>query len=164
MVVMRPSFSKFPIFRLPDPARAQRMMTYMIRELGPGFLMRCVFCRPFPEYFRHSSYGPDQGESHDDLSKRFPAPVGISAIKLDENGFLWIARDKFHDAFVHDVSASEARILAAVQKPVAKKTCFGVPVTAAAWKSKPSWMLISTEDRLINPDLQRSWRNGWGQS
>ncbi len=100
-----------------------------------------------------SSYGPDEGESHDDLSKRFPAPAGIPAVKLDENGFLWIARDQFHEAFVHDVDASYARILATVQKPVAK-VCFGVPANAPAWKSKRSWFLISTEDRLINPNLQ----------
>jgi len=101
-----------------------------------------------------SSYGPDQGESHDDLVKRFPAPAGIPAIRKDSDGYLWIERDKFHEAFVHDVDASYARILATVQKPVAK-SCFGVPANAPAWKSKRSWFLISTEDRLINPDLQR---------
>jgi pimeloyl-ACP methyl ester carboxylesterase len=101
-----------------------------------------------------SSYGPDQGESHDDLVKRFPPPAGISAIELDGNGFLWIERDKFHEAFVHDVDVAYARVLAAVQKPVAK-ICFGLPGTSPAWKTKPSWFLISTEDRLINPDLQR---------
>ena len=102
-----------------------------------------------------SSYGPDQGESHDDLVKRFPPPSGVSAIRLDEDGFLWIARDRFHEAFVHDVDAAYARILAAVQKPASKKGCFGVPVNAPAWKSRRSWFLVSTEDRLINPDLQR---------
>jgi len=101
-----------------------------------------------------SSYGPDEGESHDDLVKRFSAPSGVSAIKLDENGFLWIDRDRFHEAFVHDVHPSYARILAAVQKPASKKGCFGVPVNAPAWKSRRSWFLISTNDRLINPDLQ----------
>ena len=101
-----------------------------------------------------SSYGPDEGESHDDLVQRFPAPAGISAIRKDSEGFLWIEREKFHEAFVHDVDASYARILASVQKPVAK-ICFGVPVNAPAWKSKRSWFLISTADRLINPDLQR---------
>jgi pimeloyl-ACP methyl ester carboxylesterase len=102
-----------------------------------------------------SSYGPDHGESHDDLVKRFPAPAGISAIRLDGDGFLWIARDRFHEAFVQEVDASYARILATVQNPASKKGCFGVPITAPAWKSKPSWFLVSTEDRLINPDLQR---------
>jgi pimeloyl-ACP methyl ester carboxylesterase len=101
-----------------------------------------------------SSYGPAEGESHDDLVKRFPAPSGISAISLDENGFLWITRDKFQEAFVHDIDPARARILAAVQKPVAKK-CFGTPVGAPAWKSKPSWFLVSTEDRFVNPDLER---------
>ncbi|HTB13473.1 MAG TPA: alpha/beta hydrolase [Bryobacteraceae bacterium] len=102
-----------------------------------------------------SSYGPDQGESHDDLVKRFPVPAGISAIRTDEYGFLWIARDKFHEAFMHDAEESYARILATVQKPAAKKGCFGVPVSAPAWKSKRSWFLVSTDDYLINPDLQR---------
>jgi hypothetical protein len=45
--------------------------------------------------------------------------------------------------------------MAAVQKPVAKAPCWSVPVSAAAWKSKPSWFLVSTDDHLINPDLQR---------
>jgi len=102
-----------------------------------------------------SSYGPDQGESHDDLVKRFPSPAGLPAIRLDENGFLWIAREQFHEAFAHDVDLPQANIMAVVQKPVSKKNCFGVPVGAPAWKSKPSWFVISTDDRLINPELQR---------
>jgi pimeloyl-ACP methyl ester carboxylesterase len=102
-----------------------------------------------------SSYGPAEGESHDDLVKRFPSPSGISAIRLDDDGFLWIARDRFREAFAHDVDVPQARIMAAVQKPVSKKNCFGVPVAAPAWKSKPSWFLISDGDGLINSDLQR---------
>jgi len=102
-----------------------------------------------------SSYAPDQGESHDDLVKLFPPPPGIPAIRLDENGFLWIARDKFREAFAHDVDPAQTDIMAAVQKPVSKKNCFGVPVGVPAWKSKPSWFVVSTEDRLINPELQR---------
>jgi pimeloyl-ACP methyl ester carboxylesterase/ketosteroid isomerase-like protein len=101
-----------------------------------------------------SSYGPAEGESHDDVVKRFAPPSGISAIRLDEEGFLWIQRAKFHEAFVHDVDPAQARILAAVQKPVAKK-CFGTQVGIPAWKAKPSWFLVSTEDRLVNPDLER---------
>jgi pimeloyl-ACP methyl ester carboxylesterase len=101
-----------------------------------------------------SPYGPAEGESHDDLVKRFPPPSGISAIRLDENGFLWVTRDKAQEAFVHGIDPAHTRILAAVQKPVAKK-CFGTPVGAPAWKSKPSWFLVSTEDRLVNPDLER---------
>jgi pimeloyl-ACP methyl ester carboxylesterase len=102
-----------------------------------------------------STYGPAEGESHDDLVKRFPPPSAASAIQLDEDGFLWIAREKFQEAFAHDVDSAQVRIMAAVQKPASKKNCFGAPVGAPAWKSKPSWFLISTDDRLINPELQR---------
>jgi pimeloyl-ACP methyl ester carboxylesterase len=102
-----------------------------------------------------SSYGPAKGESHDDLVKRFPPPSAISAIRLDNDGFLWIARDRFREAFAHDVDLPQAHLMAAVQKPVSKKNCFGAPVGAPAWQSKPSWFLVSTDDRLINPELQR---------
>jgi pimeloyl-ACP methyl ester carboxylesterase len=101
-----------------------------------------------------SSYGPAEGESHDDLVKRFAPPSGISAIQVDRDGFLWIERNRFHEAFVHDIDPAQARILAAVQKPVAKK-CFGTPAAVPAWKAKPSWFLVSTEDRLVNPELER---------
>jgi pimeloyl-ACP methyl ester carboxylesterase len=102
-----------------------------------------------------SSYGPAEGESHDDLVKRFPAPQGLSAVRLDENGYLWITREKFHEAFAHDVDLPQAAIMAAVQKPISKKNCFGAPVSAPAWKSKPSWFLVSDDDRMINPELLR---------
>jgi pimeloyl-ACP methyl ester carboxylesterase len=102
-----------------------------------------------------SSYGPDQGESHDDTVKLRSPASGISAIELDSDGFLWIKRDQFQQAFAHDVDAPQARIMAAVQKPVSKKNSFGVPVGVPAWKSRPSSFLISSEDRLINPELQR---------
>jgi len=102
-----------------------------------------------------SSYGPAENESHDDLVKLYPSPAGIPAIRLDDNGFLWILRDKFQEAFAHDVDRAQTQIMAAVQKPVSKKNCFGVSVGIPAWKSKPSWFVVSTEDRLINPELQR---------
>jgi pimeloyl-ACP methyl ester carboxylesterase len=102
-----------------------------------------------------SSYGPAEGESHDDLVKRYAAPPGSSAVRLDENGYLWIAREKYREAFAQDVDPPQAAIMAAVQKPVSKKNCFGAPGSAPAWNSKPSWFLVSTEDHMINPELQR---------
>jgi pimeloyl-ACP methyl ester carboxylesterase len=102
-----------------------------------------------------SSYGPDEGESHDDLVKRFPAPPGVAFVQLDQNGFITLARDKFAANFAQDVDPAQAEIMAVVQAPLSKKMCFGVPVTQPAWKSKPSSFLISTNDRMVNPELQR---------
>jgi pimeloyl-ACP methyl ester carboxylesterase len=102
-----------------------------------------------------SSYGPDEGESHDDLVKRYPAPPGVSIVRLDKDGFLSLERDKFAEMFAQDVDPPQAEIMAVVQKPLSKKMCFGVPVNQAAWKSKPSSFLLSTNDRMVNPDLQR---------
>jgi pimeloyl-ACP methyl ester carboxylesterase len=102
-----------------------------------------------------SSYGPAEGESHDDLVKRFSAPPGSSAVRLDENGYLWLAREKYREAFAQDVDPPQAAIMAAVQKPISKKNCFGAAVSAPAWNSKPSWFLVSTDDHMINPELQR---------
>jgi hypothetical protein len=104
-----------------------------------------------------SSCGPAKSESHDDLVKRFPPPSAISAIRLDDDGFLWIAKDRFREAFAHDVDVPQTHLMAAGQNPVSKKNCFGAPVGAPAWKSKPSWFLVSTDDRLINPELQNEW-------
>lgn len=102
-----------------------------------------------------SSYGPDEGESHDDLVKRFPAPPGVSIVRLAEDGFLSLQRDKFAEMFAQDVDPAQAEIMAVVQKPLSKKMCFGVPVSQPAWKSKPSSFLLSTNDRMVNPELQR---------
>lgn len=63
-----------------------------------------------------SSYGPAEGETHDALGKRFPPPPGVSAVHLDEDGFLWIARDRFHEAFVQDMkNAAPLRNGASIQ-------------------------------------------------
>jgi len=62
-------------------------------------------------------------------------------------------RDRFPEAFAHDIDLPQARLMAAVQKPLAKK-CFAAPVGVPAWKSKPSAFLISEDDRLVNPELQ----------
>jgi pimeloyl-ACP methyl ester carboxylesterase len=96
---------------------------------------------------------PDAGEDYTALAKRFPAPPASAGIvwsgdegMLNENAFL-------HD-FAGDLPASQARVLYAVQAPF-KRTLLADRTTHAAWRSKPSWYAVSTEDRTINPDLER---------
>lgn len=96
---------------------------------------------------------PDAGEDYAALAKRFPTPPASAGIvwsgdwgQLSEAAFL---RD-----FAGDLPAAQARVLYAEQAPFARQLLSG-KTTQAAWRSKPSWYAVSTEDRTINPDLQR---------
>jgi pimeloyl-ACP methyl ester carboxylesterase len=96
---------------------------------------------------------PDAGEDYTELAKRFPAPPASAGIvwsgeygQLSEAAFL---RD-----FAGDVPTAKARVLYAVQTPF-KRSLVAGKTTYAAWRSKPSWYAVSTEDRTINPDLER---------
>ena len=65
-----------------------------------------------------AAFGLDEGESLEGLSKQGQAPAGAAQIRPDDHGFLWIDRQGFAQAFAGDVDAAEARIMAAVQKPL----------------------------------------------
>jgi pimeloyl-ACP methyl ester carboxylesterase len=101
-----------------------------------------------------AAFGLDEGESIDALSKQGPAPPGSAAIHPDPQGYLWLDRSAYPKVFAGDVNPAEASVMAAVQKPWAYKaltTKAGPP----AWKNKPSWYLVSTNDQMIPPDAQR---------
>jgi pimeloyl-ACP methyl ester carboxylesterase len=96
---------------------------------------------------------PDAGEDYTALAKRFPTPPASAGIvwsgdwgQLSEAAFL---RD-----FAGDLPVAQARVLYAVQAPFERRLLAG-KTTHAAWRSKPSWYAVSTEDRTINPDLER---------
>jgi pimeloyl-ACP methyl ester carboxylesterase len=100
-----------------------------------------------------TAFGLDEGESLDSLSKQGPPSPGAASIYPDTNGFLWINRDGFHEAFAADASATEAAVMAAVQRPLSIASFTGkegVP----AWKTIPSWYLVCTNDHMIPPPAQ----------
>lgn len=101
-----------------------------------------------------SAFAPDSEEVLGDLNARMPPVSGQANIRPDVYGFLWIDPKAFPESFAQDVDPAQASIMAAVQKPLSA-SIFGDKVTQAAWKSKPSWYLISENDRIINPDLER---------
>ncbi|MEH2333781.1 alpha/beta fold hydrolase [Nostoc sp.] len=102
-----------------------------------------------------AAYAPDTGESLDDLNGRFSTPSGSSHVRpVYNNQFLQVDPDIFQEAFAQDVDAVQARVMAAVQKPIAIKN-FDEKVTKPAWKSKPSWYQVSDNDRMISPELER---------
>ncbi len=100
-----------------------------------------------------TAFGLDEGESLDSLSKQGPPSAGSTAIGPDDNGFLWIDRERFHKAFVADATDTEAAVMAAVQKPLAIAAFMGAS-GPPAWKSLPSWYLQCTEDQMIPPPAQ----------
>jgi pimeloyl-ACP methyl ester carboxylesterase len=98
---------------------------------------------------------PDAGENEADDGKRFPSDVSKSAaIKKTADGFTYIDPSRFHEYFAADLSAEQAAFMARSQV-LNFADNFSAPITTAAWRSKPSWMLVAAKDRMINPDLER---------
>jgi pimeloyl-ACP methyl ester carboxylesterase len=96
---------------------------------------------------------PDAGEDYTALAKKFPAPPASAGIVFDgDEGRL--SEEAFLHDFAGDLPEAKAKALYAVQWPFHKALLTG-KTTHAAWRSKPSWYAVSTEDRTINPDLER---------
>ena len=96
---------------------------------------------------------PDADEDYAGLAKKFPVPPASAGIVFDgDEGRL--GEEAFLRDFAGDVPEAKAKALYAVQWPFRKELLAG-KTTHAAWRSKPSWYAVSTEDRTINPELQR---------
>ena len=99
-----------------------------------------------------AAFQPDTGERFIDLAKNMPAAT--TAIKVTADGHLYFDETMFHADFAADVPAAEAKFMAISQvMPAAQSSA--VPITHAAWRTKPSWAVVATADRAINPDLER---------
>lgn len=96
---------------------------------------------------------PDAGEDYGALAKAFPPPPASQGIVFDGDEGRLTEQAFLHD-FAGDLPAARAKALFAVQQPF-HKTLLEGKTTQAAWRSKPSYYAVSTEDRTINPDLQR---------
>jgi pimeloyl-ACP methyl ester carboxylesterase len=98
---------------------------------------------------------PDAGENEADDGKRFPSDLGKSgAIKKTADGFTYIDPAQFHQYFAADVPNDQAAFMARSQVLNFAEN-FSATITTAAWRSKPSWMLVAGNDRAIHPDLER---------
>ena len=100
-----------------------------------------------------AAFQPDVGESLGSLGAKMPA-AGASAVKPSADGFLYIDRAAFHDAFCADLPAAQADLMARSQVGLSIKAATA-PATVAPWKTKPVYAVVATEDRSINPDLER---------
>src|SRR5918999_2161445 len=104
-----------------------------------------------------AGFVPDQGESVETLLGTFPPdePSAGDAILPPQEGFLLLDREKFHESFAGDLSAEEAAFMADSQVPWGVGALSGT-ISEPAWRIKPSWYLVATEDRMIPPAAQRA--------
>jgi len=101
-----------------------------------------------------AAFAPDKGESVATLIKDPPPGAPVPPIVPPQNGFLFLDRAKFHASFAADVDADKAAFMADSQVPWGVNALGGT-ITEPAWKTKPAYYLVATEDRMIPPPAQR---------
>jgi len=102
-----------------------------------------------------AAHMPDSGEKESEDGKRFPSDLAKSgAIKKTSDGFTYIDPTQFHELFAADLPADRAALMAHSQV-LNFADNFSATITTAAWRTKPSWMVVAGNDRTINPDLER---------
>jgi pimeloyl-ACP methyl ester carboxylesterase len=108
-----------------------------------------------------AAFGLDQGESLGALLSQGPTPPALQHLLTDQQGFVWLPQDDFVEHFAADVDPAEARVMHAVQQPVAG-SAFSEVMGVPAWKSQPSWFLVATQDEAIPPDAERQFASRMG--
>ncbi len=108
-----------------------------------------------------TAFALDRNESVQTMIQSAPPGAPVPPILPPQDGFLLLDRAKFADAFAADVNPEMADFMADSQVPWGIEALSGA-VSEPAWKSKPTWYLVSTEDRMIPPDAQRAMANRAG--
>jgi pimeloyl-ACP methyl ester carboxylesterase len=150
-----------PLTTLPEAvASAQRVLarqdgqTVLVGHSFSGMIVTQAGVHPNVSALVYvAARAPDAGEDYAELAKRFPTPPATAGIIFDgDEGRL--SEEAFLRDFAGDLPEAKAKVLYAVQEPFHKALLSG-KTTHAAWRSKPSFYAVSTEDRTINPDLER---------
>ena len=102
-----------------------------------------------------AAFAPDKNESVATLIKDPPPGAPVPPILPPQDGFLFLDKSKFAESFAADVAPDVAAFMADAQVPWGLEALSGT-ITKPAWKSKPSWYLVATNDRMIPPDAQRA--------
>ena len=108
-----------------------------------------------------AAFGLDERESLGALLSQGPPTPALAHRLVDQSGFVWLSEDDFVHHFAADVDPVEARVLYAVQQPLAAaafEEVMGVP----AWKSLPSWYLVAADDEALPPDAERQFATRMG--
>lgn len=99
-----------------------------------------------------AAFAPDTNESPGEITQKH-LPVAAPNLSPDSDGYLWLKADKFHESFCQDLTKDEGLVMGVTQKAPLAST-FGDTISSPAWKTKPSWYQISTQDRMISPENQ----------
>lgn len=108
-----------------------------------------------------AAFAPDAGETLGELVNAHPAPPGLSQVRDDGAGNLKLSVEGWIDDVGQDLPEAEARVLSVVQPPLPAST-FGDKVSAAAWRAKPSWYVVSAQDRVVSVELERMFAERMG--
>ena len=103
-----------------------------------------------------AAFGLDEGESIGGLLAQGPPTPALAHLDIDSDGFAWLPEDDFVKHFAAGVDPVMARVMHAVQQPLAASTLqdvMGVP----AWRSRPCWFLVASDDEAIPPDAERQF-------
>jgi pimeloyl-ACP methyl ester carboxylesterase len=101
-----------------------------------------------------AAFAPDKGESVSSLIKDPPPGAAVPPILPPQDGFLFLDKAEFPASFAADVESGKAEFMADSQVPWGVEALNGT-ISQPAWKSKPSWYLVATDDRMIPPPAQR---------
>ena len=101
-----------------------------------------------------AAFGLDEGESLGALLSQGPPTPALAHLVTDQQGFGWLPEDDFVNHFAGDVDPVRARVMFAVQQPLAM-SAFGDVMGVPAWKTLPSWYLVAADDEALPPDAER---------
>jgi pimeloyl-ACP methyl ester carboxylesterase len=108
-----------------------------------------------------AAFGLDEGESLGGLLSQGPVTPALVHMFTDPRGYAWLSEEDFVAHFAGDVDRKQARVMWAVQQPLAGPA-FGQAMGIPAWKSLPSWYLVAKDDEAIPPDVERRFATRMG--
>ena len=108
-----------------------------------------------------AALGLDQGESLGGLLSQGPVTPALAHLVTDTRGFGWLSEEDFVAHFAGDVDPVRARVMYAVQQPLAG-SAFGDVMGVPAWKTLPSWYLVAADDQALPPDVERMFASRMG--
>lgn len=102
-----------------------------------------------------AAFAPAAGQSTGELGETHPPSPGQRQFVQDKDGYLSLTPQGIRQDFAQDLPAAVTQVMAATQGPIQAKA-FGERISVAAWNSKPAWYIVSAQDRMIPPELQRA--------